>query len=416
MNSPLFRSEALAARRQAQEGAPLNLSSVQNVFLIILAIVIASSLICLVSLGEYTKRSTVSGVVLASGGVVKIFPPQSGFVRRVFVREGQRVAKGQPLLELTNDFEEGSSRIGVKARAEEELRARSNSLEKSIVLLEESLKSEFNSLRLKRKSLQEEHHRIQAQRQNQAGRLKMSQAALERQEELLSFGFISKDALRTRQEDLFDQQAKDVALSREEVVLQRELAMTVAEIESFPTKVKIQVGELERQYRTARLEVIESEARRRGILSATVEGQFEGLSVQVGQPCDPSKPVAKIIQDLDSPVAELYVPSQAIGGVTVGQSVAMRISAFPYQKYGQVLGTISAISRAPITQGESIEAQFLPGSALGVIYRVRVSFRPKPELSPLLNGMTIDADIELDRRKIYEWILEPLIGLRRKLN
>ena len=34
---------------------------------------------------------------------------------------------------------------------------------------------------------------------------------------------------------------------------------------------------------------------------------------------------------------------------------------------------------------------------------------------PLQTGMLLDADIMLERRRLYEWVLEPLISLTGKL-
>jgi membrane fusion protein len=34
---------------------------------------------------------------------------------------------------------------------------------------------------------------------------------------------------------------------------------------------------------------------------------------------------------------------------------------------------------------------------------------------PLISGMTAIADVELDTRKIYEWILEPLYTIKGKI-
>jgi membrane fusion protein len=52
------------------------------------------------------------------------------------------------------------------------------------------------------------------------------------------------------------------------------------------------------------------------------------------------------------------------------------------------------------------------------LYRVLVALDQQTvsaygRLEPLKPGMTVDADILLDRRRLIEWVLEPLYGIRR---
>ncbi|TCU01505.1 hypothetical protein EDB47_1171, partial [Vibrio crassostreae] len=54
------------------------------------------------------------------------------------------------------------------------------------------------------------------------------------------------------------------------------------------------------------------------------------------------------------------------------------------------------------------------------LYQIRVKLS-KPTITvygkeePLISGMTVIADVELDSRKIYEWILEPLYTIKGKI-
>ena len=54
------------------------------------------------------------------------------------------------------------------------------------------------------------------------------------------------------------------------------------------------------------------------------------------------------------------------------------------------------------------------------LYQIRVKLS-KPTITvygkeePLISGMTVTADVELDSRKIYEWILEPLYTIKGKI-
>jgi hypothetical protein len=110
----------------------------------------------------------------------------------------------------------------------------------------------------------------------------------------------------------------------------------------------------------------------------------------------------------------LYAPAGAVGFVRLGQPVVVRYRAFPYQKFGLYSGNVSAVGKTPLGPGE------LPGTiAAGArgagnegLYRVQVAMARQSVAvhghdQPLAAGMTLEADLLLDRRRIWEWIVEP---------
>jgi membrane fusion protein len=115
--------------------------------------------------------------------------------------------------------------------------------------------------------------------------------------------------------------------------------------------------------------------------------------------------------------AELLAPSSAIGFIHVGQRVLLRYSAFPYQKFGQYWGTVVGVSRAALPQQELDSLlENTSQKASGTLYRVAVepdaqfvSVYGKNEAIPA--SMTVEAFALLDKRPLYQWILEPLYGL-----
>jgi hypothetical protein len=103
----------------------------------------------------------------------------------------------------------------------------------------------------------------------------------------------------------------------------------------------------------------------------------------------------------------LYAPASAIGFVRLGQPVLVRYRAFPYQKFGLYRGQVSAIGKTPLAPNE------LPSNFAGNegLYRVKVTMARQSvsvhgHEQPLAAGMTLDADLFLDRRRIREWIFE----------
>jgi len=129
--------------------------------------------------------------------------------------------------------------------------------------------------------------------------------------------------------------------------------------------------------------------------------------------------------------AELLAPSSAIGFIHQGDRVLLRYSAFPYQKFGEYWGTVVAISDAALTPdevqgllaGAPPSKQGLPGAMsstkqTGPFYRVVV--QPDSQLVSVYGeerklpaNMPVQAYALLDRRLLYQWILEPLYDIGR---
>jgi len=127
---------------------------------------------------------------------------------------------------------------------------------------------------------------------------------------------------------------------------------------------------------------------------------------------DPSQPLASILPAGGVLEAHLLVPSRSAGFLVPGQTVALRYEAFPYQRFGSYAGRITEISRTLILPNEAA----LPLQLLEPAYRVAVALDSQSVKAygkdlPLQAGMLLDADIRLDRRRLYEWLLDPLYSV-----
>ena len=97
------------------------------------------------------------------------------------------------------------------------------------------------------------------------------------------------------------------------------------------------------------------------------------------------------------------VINRDIGFIKIGMPVSIKIDTFDFQKYGILHGTISSISQNSIEDKD-----------LGLIYEVYI----KPTEDTLLidnkeqkisTGMTLNAEIEIGKRRIIEFFIYPLI-------
>jgi membrane fusion protein len=121
--------------------------------------------------------------------------------------------------------------------------------------------------------------------------------------------------------------------------------------------------------------------------------------------------------------AQLFGPSQAIGFIHAGQRVLLRYQAFPYQKFGLYEGVISSVSGSAVSPSEMTQQLTGLASLYGAnepVYRVTVDLAQQTataygEPVPLQPGMRVEADVMIESRRLFEWVLDPLHSLTGKL-
>ena len=106
----------------------------------------------------------------------------------------------------------------------------------------------------------------------------------------------------------------------------------------------------------------------------------------------------------------------SIGFVQAGQEVRLRFEAFAYQKYGHQPGHVLQVSRTPLAASE-MAALALPAMATGgePMFRITVALDDSAAVLPLAAGMRLQADVLLERRRLVEWLFEPLLGFKGRI-
>src|SRR5262249_48193279 len=155
-------------------------------------------------------------------------------------------------------------------------------------------------------------------------------------------------------------------------------------------------------------------------IRAPEDGVVTAILAHPGQVIGAGSPMLKIVPR-DVPMqAELLAPSSAVGFIHEGARVPLRYRAFPYQKFGEYWGTVVSISRAAMNAEEvkGLLAGAAPSQQSGPLYRVIVKPDTQKvsiygEAHALPAGMQVHAYTLLERRQLYEWVLEPLYEIGR---
>lgn len=156
-----------------------------------------------------------------------------------------------------------------------------------------------------------------------------------------------------------------------------------------------------------------SDAARRQLVRAPQDGVLAALLADPGQAVSPAAPVATLVPQGAVLQAQMQAPGKALGFVQPGQAVRLRLEAFPYQKFGQLEGRVLQVSRTPMATPDRA-----PGAAGEALFRITVALddaalRAWPQ--PLAAGLRLQADVLLERRRLIEWLFEPLFGLQHRL-
>lgn len=381
--------------------------------------VIGLAVVLLMTLGSYTRRSTVTGQLVPSAGVIRVFTPQPGVVVEKAVVEGQAVKKGDILYVLSSDrLGAGSREIQVDIGAQVDERKRS--LESEIARNRTVESDDVNLLQRRVGILRAEAAALQRQLEQQQIRLRIAEDARTRYQGLADQDYIPREQLYQKEAELSEQQSRMQQLQREALTGQRDLATAVREIEATRMRFANQNSLLQRSISSAQQELTEVEGRRRVVITAPEAGRATLVAGEVGQAVDTMRPLVNVLPQDGKLEARLYAPSRTIGFVRKGDRVLVRYQSYPFQKFGQYEGVVESVSNASVPATEQI-GFVLPDTPAGEpVFSITVrlneqSVRTYGKDLPLQAGMRLDADIFQETRRLYEWMLEPLYSISGRM-
>jgi membrane fusion protein len=252
----------------------------------------------------------------------------------------------------------------------------------------------------------------------------MAQKSLQRQQELAGSGFVAAAQVQQKQEELLDLQLRERSAQRNLQALQRDLQAVRADRDALQTQTRTALAQLERSQATLGQEATEADSRNGLTVTAPQTGRVSALTLTSGQAVQAGQTVLSLVpmagEQAAGLQAQLFAPSRTAGFVRPGQQVWLRYAAFPYQKFGMAKGEVMGVSRSPIAPQDlpngQAQALVMAAQANEPMYRITVRL-PKQsvlaygEPTPLAAGMSLDADVQQDSRKVWEWLLEPALAV-----
>jgi len=416
---PLFRDEALQARQGAWLGRvqvlrPLSLDLV-TVGVLAVAVLVGAFL----ALAQYTRKATVDGALAPDRGLIRLVPAEAATVIERKVTEGQAVKAGEVLFVLA--LERPRLLASAQAEVRRSLSERQRSLQEAARQQDSLAAAQLAALDRRLQTLEAEQAQVDGELALQQQRLALAQQAQGRLEALRRDNFISEAQVLAKQEEVLGLRAQLQALQRQRLALQRERAQLEGERRSLPMQVRSTQGSLERDLAELTREAAEQDSERRLIVRAPQDGVLSAVLAEPGQSVSPSSALASLVPQGAVLQAQLYAPSSAVGFVRPGQAVRLRLEAFPYQKFGPLEGRVLQVSRTPLAAGE-LATQALaaaqPTRTGEALFRITVALDEAAVAQwpqPLAAGMRLQADVLLERRRLVEWLFEPLFGLQQRM-
>ena len=139
-------------------------------------------------------------------------------------------------------------------------------------------------------------------------------------------------------------------------------------------------------------------------LTSPVDGIVQELKIYtLGGVVEPAQALMVIVPDGSQLVISAKIPNKDVGFVRVGQSVRVKIDAFPFTDYGTVNGVL-----------ESISSDAIEDEKLGPVYEARVRLdqaagkRVNSRIA-LTTGMTVSAEIKTADRRVIQYLLSPIV-------
>ncbi len=418
MKKKLFRPEVSETNSDSWLGEIRLAAPISHRIWAIGALTCTAVIVAWLVFGEYTRRERVDGVLVPVGGYAKLKSRSPGEVRKILVREGQYVRKGQILIEIDNDrYADAEAGVAddVSATIQQEkatLRDDVANARRSAERRKQDLLGQIALVKQQMTYNQEMLGVFREEARAQSVLLKKMEPALEQ-------GYVSATQVQQQRSSVASAAASVARQLTEKNSLDQQLRDLEGRIAQAAQDANVEINESIRQLARTDAAYDKNEAERKTVVKSPVDGYVGSLLIYPGQNVGNGTSLATIMPD-DVPLeAEMLVGSSAVGFVRQGVSVAIHYRAFPFQKFGVHHGKVEYVSKTALAPSEIIE---LTGRTdiVEPMYRVRASLQQQTirvygEDKKLSAGMAISGGIMLDRRKIYEWIFEPLYTMRKKM-
>ncbi len=414
----LFRTQVIEQQNDRLHGDILLLPRISHSMLIAFLLTWLVAFGIWLATSSYARKETVVGWLEPPAGVVRLYPEAPGQIKKILVKEGDKVKAGQPLIIINGDriLADGGN---LENRLLEEYESQRNLLTEQIGRADLSQQEREHSLQRQVDSIKHNLSLMDEQLITLDARHTLIKNQLERYRPKIEQGYIS----RLEYDQVLSQ---ELSIRSDRQALLREignqkdlLSQRLTDLQLLPKDAANSLDQLQSRLSELAQQIAQLQGQRAHIVTATRAGVVNNLQAREGQFVSSTNPIPLLtLADNTSPlVAHLLVPVRSAGFIAPGQRLDIRYDAFPYQKFGLFQGEIASVAKTALLPGELFNA---PVTLQEPVYRIEARLYEQ-EVSAygqdisLRSGMTFTADIELAERRLWQWLLEPVYSLRGRL-
>ena len=372
-------------------------------------------------LGSYTRRVHADGLLAPDVGLITVASPLAGRVSASGVKEGDRVERGQLL--FTIDLDAVSASGPTQERVIAQLARQRDSVERQRTARAAMAEAEKRGLTEQIANLEEQGARVAEQVALQDKLVPPLKTRAQELADAVAKGF-ARAADFQSQNYLYLQASSQLAQFRQNgLQISGKLGELKNNLATYDETLARDLAELDRTAAQLEQQRAESEARRAIEVRAPERGILTSIRAQAGQTVAAGASLLTLLPSEGRLQANLYVDSSAIGFIEPGATVMLRYAAFPFQRFGLYGGRVTEVTRAPLEDGNAAPdaARDPSRKAGGGVYRIVVrpdadSVTAYGEPRRLEAGMRVEADIALEKRPLYRWLLDPVTRVKHSVD
>lgn len=394
------------------------------------------------TLSTHEIVAVAAGKVVPSGRSKMIQAAETAVVRAIRVRDGQRVAAGEVLIELDpTDATAERTRIAQDLAVAKLELARFSALDRApadplsayspppdgaaeqvaaerrlIAAAAAERAAQLAAIDGELAKLRAELRTVATQIARFDASLPMMGKKVAARRELHDKGVGSEFALMDMQQQMLEQEYGRAAARSRSDEIRAAIAATEGQRQkawaTIDLKVRGDLHEAGKRVAALEQELVKADSRARlRTLTAPVDGVVQQLAVTtVGGVVTAAQVLAVVVPSDGQPELEVLVLNKDVGFIDVGQRAVVKIDAFNFTRYGLLEGVVASVS------GDAIEDK-----THGLVYAARIllnSGRDRFSIDgrdlPPTPGMSASVEIATGERRLIEYLLSPLLRYRQE--
>ena len=360
--------------------------------------------IYLLATQTYLRKATVQGYLFSK--TVRIAPERIGTLSHLLVTEGQYVYEGAPLAVIRSQV---ATAIDDDRNYDALLLAADQQLEN----VQHLLLQEMSRLNAAEVRLNKSRKSLKMISQIQQTRIRRFAERLNKATPLQRQGFLSILELSLFEDQLLNARQREQELTLELARNRSDLAQVKIEKQDATTRSDLKIIEITEK----KIHLTQAReqwfASREQTLTTPADGQISKILKFPGETVAPKESLLILTSTGDPIYVRLLIPDQAIGFIRAGQPVNLQYDAYPHTQFGTHPGEVLSITDHPIHPQDlpfeiPLEGTFYLAN-VALVKQTITAYGNELKLKP---GMSVRANIILERRSLLAWLLEPLLAAR----